>query len=163
MSLGRRAGQAWRRHRFEGPFLRDALMDAGYLVETVETATSWAGLPALHDAVHAALINALGPRPGPYVMSHVSHVYETGASLYTTVIAVADQSDPVGQWARAKRAVGDAIAAEGATITHHHAVGRDHAPWLEGEIGPLGIDVLRSVKDRVDPEGVMNPGNLLPE
>lgn len=163
VSLGRRAGQSWRRHRFEGPFLRDALMDAGYLVETVETATSWAALPALHDAVNAALANALGPRPGPYVMSHVSHVYETGASLYTTVIAVADQSDPVGQWARAKRAVGDAIAAEGATITHHHAVGRDHAPWLEGEIGPLGIDVLRSVKDRVDPEGVMNPGNLLPE
>ncbi|MFM8774972.1 MAG: FAD-binding oxidoreductase, partial [Actinomycetota bacterium] len=163
VSLGRRAGQSWRQHRFEGPFLRDALMDAGYLVETVETATSWSCLPALHDAVHAALTNALGPRPGPYVMSHVSHVYETGASLYTTVIAVADQSDPVGQWARAKRAVGDAIAAEGATITHHHAVGRDHAPWLEGEIGPLGIDVLRSVKDRVDPEGVMNPGNLLPE
>lgn len=163
VSLGRRAGQSWRRHRFEGPLLRDTLMDAGYLVETVETATSWAGLPALHDAVVAALSRALGPRPGPYVMSHVSHVYETGASLYTTVIAVADQSDPVGQWARAKRAVTDAIAAEGATITHHHAVGRDHAPWLVGEIGPLGIDVLRSVKQQVDPEGVMNPGNLLPE
>ena len=163
VSLGRRAGESWRRHRFEGPHLRDALMDAGYLVETVETATTWADLPGLHDVVHSALVEALGPPPGPYVMSHVSHVYETGASLYTTVIAVADQSDPEGQWGRAKRAVTDAMSAHGATITHHHAVGRDHAPWLEQEIGPLGIEVLRSVKARVDPNAVMNPGALLPE
>lgn len=163
VSLGRRAGQSWRRHRFEGPFLRDALMDAGYLVETVETATTWSDLSALHDAVHAALTGALGPRPGPYVMSHISHVYETGASLYTTVIAVADQADSLVQWARAKNAVTEAIIDQGATLTHHHAVGRDHAPWLAREIGPLGIGVLESVKQRLDPEGVMNPGALLPD
>ncbi|MBU6313336.1 MAG: FAD-binding oxidoreductase, partial [Actinomycetales bacterium] len=161
VSLGRRAGESWRRHRFEGPFLRDALMDAGYLVETVETATSWAQLPALHDAVDVSLAHALGPPPGPYVMSHISHVYETGASLYTTVIAVADQGDPVGQWSRAKRAVTDAICEHGGTITHHHAVGRDHAPWLIREIGPLGMDVLESVKSGIDPSSVMNPGVLL--
>lgn len=163
VSLGRRAGASWRRHRFDGPFLRDALMDAGYLVETVETATTWSDLPALHDAMHAALVSALGPQPGPYVMSHVSHVYETGASLYTTVIAVADQSDPLGQWSRAKAAVTDAIMRQGATLTHHHAVGRDHAPWLAAEIGPLGVGVLASVKKRLDPDDVMNPGILLPE
>lgn len=163
VSLGRRAGESWRRHRFEGPFLRDALMDAGYLVETVETATSWTKLPPLHDSVHAALAHSLGPPPGPYVMSHISHVYETGASLYTTVIAVADQGDPVGQWSRAKRAVTDAICEQGATITHHHAVGRDHAPWLIQEIGSLGVEVLESVKSGIDPGDVMNPGTLLPD
>lgn len=163
VTLGRRAGESWRRHRFEGPFLRDALMDAGYLVETVETATTWSDLPALHDAVHQALSDSLGPRPGPYVMSHISHVYETGASLYTTVIAVADQTDPLGQWAGAKAAVTDAIMGQGATLTHHHAVGRDHAPWLAAEIGPLGVGILRSVKQRLDPDDVMNPGSLLPE
>jgi len=96
-------------------------------------------------------------------MSHISHVYETGASLYTTVIAVADRADPVGQWSRAKRAVTDAISDQGATITHHHAVGRDHAPWLIQEIGPLGVEVLESVKSGIDPGNVMNPGALLPD
>ena len=163
VSLGRRVGASWQRNRFHGPYLRDTLMDAGYLVETVETATEWRDLPALHDAVHAALEGSLGPRPGPYVMSHVSHVYETGASLYTTVIAVADQHDPVGQWGAAKRAVTDAIMSEGATLTHHHAVGRDHAPWLEDEVGPLGIRALRAVKGAWDPSGAMNPGAVLEE
>ena len=96
-------------------------------------------------------------------MSHISHVYETGASLYTTVLAVADQRDPESQWARAKEAVTSAIVGQGATLTHHHAVGRDHAAWLEDEIGPLGLRALRAVKAQWDPSGVMNPGALLEE
>ena len=163
VGLGRRVGASWQRGRFHGPYLRDALMDAGYLVETVETATTWRDLPALRDAVHGALAASLGPGPGPYVMSHVSHVYETGASLYTTVLAVADQADPVGQWSRAKEAVTSAIMREGATLTHHHAVGRDHAPWLSEEVGPLGIRALRAVKSAWDPSGAMNPGAILEE
>lgn len=160
VSLGHRPGESWRRHRFAGPFLRDALMDAGYLVETLETATHWRGYDDLHSSVNQALQSALHAPPGPYVMSHLSHVYETGASLYTTVIAVADQSDPLTQWARAKSAATDAITASGATLTHHHAVGRDHAPWLPSEIGDLGMDVLRATKHAVDPRGVLNPGVL---
>lgn len=160
VSLGHGPGESWRRHRFDGPHLRDALMDAGYLVETLETATHWSGYPALHADVTVALRAALGPTPGPYVMSHLSHAYETGASLYTTVLAVADQSDPVAQWQRAKVAVSEAITAAGATITHHHAVGRDHAPWLSAEVGPLGVSILRSVKGATDPAGVLNPGVL---
>ena len=160
VSLGHRPGESWRRHRFAGPFLRDALMDAGYLVETLETATHWNGYLDLHADVNQALHSALQVPPGPYVMSHLSHVYETGASLYTTVIAVADQADPLAQWARAKSAATDAIMESNATVTHHHAVGRDHAPWLEAEIGSLGIDVLRATKHAVDPRGVLNPGVL---
>lgn len=162
VSLGRRVGRSWRRGRFHGPFLRDTLLDLGYLVETVETAAHWSGLADLHAAVSGSLRSSLGPRPGPYVMSHVSHVYETGASLYTTVIAVADRADPVGQWHRAKRDVSEAIVSRGATITHHHAVGRDHAPWLAQEIGVLGVGVIAAVKARLDPDGIMNPGVLLP-
>lgn len=166
VSLGTRPGASWLRHRFEGPYLRDRLMDAGYLVETVETATSWANLADLRSAVHGALHDALAPGrdvtgPGPYVMSHVSHVYETGASLYTTVVAVADRSDPVGQWRAAKVAVTDAMVGAGATITHHHAVGRDHAPWLPAEVGEVGIALLRALKERVDPAGILNPGVLV--
>jgi alkyldihydroxyacetonephosphate synthase len=165
VSLGRRVGESWRHGRFSGPFLRDTLMDEGYLVETLETATTWRGLLPLHETVLATLTDALHPHdggPGPYVMSHVSHVYETGASLYVTVIARADAADPAGQWRRAKHAVGDAISASGATITHHHAVGTDHEPWMAAEVGPLGLDVLRAVKATVDPQGILNPGKLIP-
>jgi alkyldihydroxyacetonephosphate synthase len=173
VALGQRPGRSWLRHRFEGPYLRDALMDAGYLVETVETATSWARLGSLRAAIHGALETVLtsdrtrpdvltSDRTRPYVMTHVSHVYETGASLYTTVLAVADADDRVGQWRRAKEAVSEAIVAGGGTITHHHAIGRDHAPWLGREIGDVGMGILRAVKDEVDPHGICNPGVLIP-
>ena len=160
VSLGHGPGESWRRHRFDGPHLRDALMDQGYLVETLETATHWSGYLALHGDVTAALRDSLGPRPGPYVMSHLSHAYETGASLYTTVIAVADRHEPVAQWQRAKSATSNALMAAGATITHHHAVGRDHAAWLPQEVGPLGMSILRATKGAVDPGGLLNPGVL---
>ena len=160
VSLGHGPGESWRRHRFDGPHLRDALMDQGYLVETLETATHWSGYLGLHGDVTAALRDSLGPRPGPYVMSHLSHAYETGASLYTTVIAVADRQDPAAQWQRAKSATSNALMAAGATITHHHAVGRDHAAWLPQEVGPLGMAILRATKSTVDPEGLLNPGVL---
>ena len=162
VSLSSKVGNAWEHGRFEGPFLRDLLLDEGYLVETLETATHWSKLEQLRDAVRAALIDSLADGgPGPWVMSHVSHVYETGASLYFTVIA-RQAEDAVGQWRPAKAASLDAIVAAGGTITHHHAVGRDHAPWLAKEIGDTGIDVLRAVKAALDPADVLNPGALLP-
>lgn len=165
VTLGHGPGESWRRHRFDGPHLRDSLMDAGYLVETLETATHWSTYLDLHAAVSDQLRASLGDddggrHPGPYVMSHLSHSYDTGASLYTTVIAVADQQDPVAQWQRAKAEVSQVLMDRGATITHHHAVGRDHAPWLVDEIGPLGVSVLRSAKATVDPDGILNPGVL---
>ena len=101
------------------------------------------------------------PATPPSVGCHVSHIYPDGASLYFTVLAAQDRDDPAGQWLRAKRAASDAISAAGATITHHHAVGRDHAPWLEAEAGALGLAALRAVKAELDPAGIMNPGKLL--
>ncbi len=161
--LGPEPGAAWRRGRYDGPYLRDALLDAGALVETLETATSWSNLERLHGAVRDALAAALGADgASPLILCHVSHVYATGASLYFTV-AAAQGEDPVGRWRRAKRAAGDAIVATGGTITHHHAVGVDHLPWMTAEIGALGVEVLRAVKARLDPAGILNPGKLLPE
>ncbi len=149
-----RAGREWVASRFAGPYVRDALMDRGVMVETLETATSWTNLAALHGAVRAAL-------PGLLVGCHVSHLYATGASLYFTVFGRAGD-DPAAQWRSLKSGATDAIVAAGGTITHHHAVGRDHAPWLQAEDGPLGVEVLRAVKERCDPAGIMNPGKLLP-
>jgi alkyldihydroxyacetonephosphate synthase len=95
-------------------------------------------------------------------MCHVSHLYRSGASLYFTFLARQESADPLEQWRAAKGAACDAIVASGGTITHHHAVGRDHAPWMPAEVGALGIEVLRSAKRTLDPAGIMNPGKLLP-
>lgn len=162
VNLGKQVGNGWEHSRFAGPYLRDTLLDSGYLVETLETATGWQELPALRDAVYAALKGALKTDgPGPWVMSHLSHVYETGGSLYVTVVAERDSRDPVGQWQAAKAAACEAIVEQAATITHHHAVGRDHAPYLAAEIGDNGIELLRAIKAHLDPEGILNPGALI--
>ena len=132
------------------------------MVETLETATTWDRLPELHDAVVAALDGALrGRGTPPVVMGHVSHVYRAGASLYFTFVARQEAGAELEQWHAAKAAAGDAILAHGGTITHHHAVGRDHAPWLPGEVGELGVELLRAAKATLDPAGIMNPGKLL--
>lgn len=156
---GEEPGRAWSAGRFHAPYLRDSLLDVGVLVETVETAASWARLEEVYDAVSAALKESLGDPV--LVLCHVSHVYETGASLYFTV-AAAQGDEPLDRWRAAKVAATDAIVAHGATITHHHAVGTDHRPWLEAEIGPVGVAILRAVKGALDPDGILNPGVLVP-
>jgi alkyldihydroxyacetonephosphate synthase len=162
--LGRRVGDSWKKHRFQGPYLRDRLMDGGLMVETLETAATWSALPTVYDAVRRALREAL-VRNGrePLVMTHLSHGYPTGGSLYFTVLADRADDLPIQQWLSAKRAATDALLAAGGTLTHHHAVGADHRPWLEREVGPLGVEVLRAVKRRLDPRGICNPGVLLPD
>jgi alkyldihydroxyacetonephosphate synthase len=139
-------------------------MDGGLMVETLETAATWSALPTVYDAVRRALRDSLR-RDGrtPLVMTHVSHGYPTGGSLYFTVLADRDDDLPIQQWLSAKRAATDALLTAGGTLTHHHAVGADHRPWLEREVGPLGVEVLRAVKQRLDPQGICNPGVLLPD
>jgi len=157
--LGPAPGEAWTRNRFQAPYLRDALLDAGALAETVETATFWSNLPRLYEAVRTRLIEVLEPTP-PLVLCHVSHVYPSGASLYFTVVC-AQADDPVFQWQQAKAAVNAAVVEAGGTISHHHGVGTEHAAGLADEVGPLMLDALRAVKRQVDPAGILNPGILL--
>ncbi|MFD4393130.1 FAD-binding oxidoreductase [Kitasatospora sp. NPDC058478] len=157
-SVGEAPARAWEHGRFNAPYLRDSLLGAGALCETLETATSWSRLPQLRTAVTEALTTAL---PGALVLCHISHVYPTGASLYFTVVAALGE-DPLTRWAAAKRAAGDAIVTAGGTITHHHAVGADHRPWMSDEIGELGVRILRAVKAELDPAGILNPGKLIP-
>ncbi len=161
-SLGEEPARAWEHGRFSAPYLRDALLAAGALCETLETATDWAGVPALKEAVTEALSTALGDSGTPaLVLCHISHVYPTGASLYFTVVA-GQRGNPIEQWRAAKAAAAEAIMRTGGTITHHHAVGADHRPWMRDEVGELGVHVLRAVKDTLDPAGILNPGKLIP-
>jgi alkyldihydroxyacetonephosphate synthase len=170
VSLGRSAGNSWEHGRYEGPYLRDLLMDEGVMVETLETSHTYARIGELYGAVRGALHEAMaaqapggpGAKAGSLVMCHVSHVYRDGASLYFTFLSPRRRGQEIEQWRAVKTAACEAIVGAGGTITHHHAVGTDHAPYMRAEIGPLGVEALRAVKERLDPAGVMNPGKLLP-
>jgi alkyldihydroxyacetonephosphate synthase len=163
VSLGGPPGRAWERGRFDGPYYRDELLDHGYLIETLETAHTWSRLGDLYAAVGTALEAALraGGTP-PIVFCHLSHAYRDGASLYFTFAARRRPGEEIEQWQEAKTAACEAIVAAGGTITHHHAVGRDHAPYMGAEVGELGLESLRALKARLDPAGIMNPGKLMP-
>ncbi len=156
VSIGTGPGKAWARGRFEGPYLRDELMGRGVMVETLETATTWANADNLYRAVRSAL-----EEEAPVVGCHISHVYPTGCCLYFTFLARQEAGDLIGQWERVKRSACEAIVEAGGTITHHHGVGADHRRYLKREDGKTGILILRSVKATVDPAGVMNPGKLV--
>jgi alkyldihydroxyacetonephosphate synthase len=132
------------------------------LVDTLETATTWSGLDALYRVTADALRSSLAGRgTPPFVMCHVSHLYRSGASLYFSFMA-RQEDDALAQWRAAKAAASEAIVAAGGTITHHHAVGRDHARWMRAEVGEMGLELIRAAKERLDPAGIMNPGKLLP-
>ena len=161
-SLGEAPAKAWENGRFDAPYLRDSLLSAGALCETLETATTWSNLATLKAAVTDSLTAALTESgTAALVMCHISHVYPTGASLYFTVVA-GQRGDVAQQWAIAKSRACDAIVAAGGTITHHHAVGADHRPWMTAEIGELGVQIMRAVKQTLDPAGILNPGKLIP-
>jgi alkyldihydroxyacetonephosphate synthase len=162
--LGRAPGNAWEHGRYEGPYLRDLLMDEGVMVETLETSHTYARIGELYDGVRGALAEAMAGEGFPgIVMCHVSHVYRDGASLYFTFLSGRRIGAEIEQWRAVKSRACEAIVAAGGTITHHHAVGTDHAPYMEAEVGRLGIETLRAVKERLDPTGIMNPGKLLPD
>jgi alkyldihydroxyacetonephosphate synthase len=160
--LGQAAGRGWAKGRFHGPYLREALLDRGVLVETLETAQQWSQHSRLYQSVRSAIEDALAANGMEgIVMCHLSHAYRDGASLYFTVIASQGPEGGAANWPRIKKAACEAIQAAGGTLSHHHATGRDHAGWIEGEIGPLGIEAIAGLKERFDPAGIMNPGKIL--
>jgi alkyldihydroxyacetonephosphate synthase len=161
-SLGEDPARRWAEHRFDGPYLRDPLLAEGALVETLETATSWSNLASVKQAVTETIQRKFAEFDSvSLVLCHISHVYDTGASLYFTIIG-AQRGDAIAQWTQIKAAVNDVLVGNGATITHHHAVGADHRDWMTSEIGAVGVEVLRAVKGRLDPAGILNPGKLVP-
>ncbi|HXY21013.1 MAG TPA: FAD-binding oxidoreductase [Gemmatimonadales bacterium] len=157
-------GKQWQRSRFRVPYLRNALWEAGYAVDTLETATRWSRVPKLVQALEAALEGGLAPLgERVHAFTHLSHFYPDGASLYATYLfrLAADPDETLDRWRTLKAAASAAIVAHRATISHHHGVGLDNAPWLAAEKGVLGMQVLRDVWARFDPAGMMNPGKLL--
>ncbi len=159
--IGRALGRRWSHARFLGVYLRNALWELGYGVDTVETALDWPRVATAMTAIEAAGQRAFGSEP-IHAYSHLSHVYPQGSSVYTTFVfrLVDDYSENLARWQRLKRAASEAIVAHGGTISHQHGVGVDHRPYLAAEKGALGIDAMRALFARFDPDATMNPGKV---
>jgi alkyldihydroxyacetonephosphate synthase len=159
-------GKEWRKSRWRSPYLRNTLWEAGYALDTLETATCWQDVSRMIQAIEAAL------RPGledigekVYCFTHISHTYPWGSNIYTTYLyripANGDPDETLRRWRVLKGAASRAIVATGGTITHQHGIGTDHQPYLSAEKGPLGMAALEDLAARFDPQGMMNPGKLL--
>jgi len=165
VSAGRYFGAQWTKNRFRAPYLRNSLWDAGYALDTLETAAPWSRVPELLRSVEQALSTGLFPwNERVHVFTHLSHLYGDGSSLYTTYLfrLGATPEETLERWQRLKARASEAIVAGKGTISHQHGVGADHRAFLEAEKGRLGLEALRDVLRRFDPQGVMNPEKLLP-
>jgi alkyldihydroxyacetonephosphate synthase len=152
------ASDAWRDAFVRMPYLRDTLIAGGILAETFETAMTWDRLTAFVENVRERTVTALGEGT---VTCRLTHAYPDGAAPYFTVLAPARRGDELAQWDEVKAAASEAIVAAGGTITHHHAVGRDHRPWYDRQRPEPFAAALAAAKRAVDPAGILNPGVLI--
>jgi alkyldihydroxyacetonephosphate synthase len=163
LGIGRGPGALYDQKKFDTPYIRDYLLDRGALADVSETAAPWSALPAVYREVVAAAqggFDALGVRG--YVMCHLSHSYHAGACLYFTFAFMpAASRDPLEQYDVVKSAIQQAFVDAGATLSHHHAVGTEHARWLEQDISAPGVALLQALFDGVDPGGNLNPGKII--
>jgi alkyldihydroxyacetonephosphate synthase len=162
-SSGPSAADAWRDAFLRMPYLRDGLARMSAVVETFETAITWDRIDALYDDVRAELgaaVEEVCGAPG-VINCRLTHVYADGAAPYFTVIAGGRRGDELRMWDEIKVAAGELLARHGATITHHHAVGRDHRPWYDRQRPDLFAAALRAAKHELDPAGILNPGVLV--
>jgi alkyldihydroxyacetonephosphate synthase len=163
VGIGASPGQLYDQKKFDTPYIRDFLLDRGALADVSETAAPWSALPALYDHVTGAATGAFA-RQGVrgYVMCHLSHSYHAGACLYFTFAVVPPAgTDGLAVYDDVKGAVQQAFVDAGGTLSHHHAVGTEHARWLEDDISPAGAGVLRTLFDGVDPGRNLNPGKIV--
>jgi alkyldihydroxyacetonephosphate synthase len=150
---------AWRDAFLQAPYLRDTLVAAGVFAETFETAVTWDRFTDLVETVGERTRDALAGEGR--VTCRLTHVYADGAAPYFTVLAPARRGDELAQWAEVKEAASEIVLGAGGTITHHHAVGRDHRPWYDRQRPEPFAGALRAAKSAVDPAGVLNPGVLV--
>jgi alkyldihydroxyacetonephosphate synthase len=157
---------AWRSAFLQAPYLRDAFVACGVLSDTFETSITWDRFPDFHAEIMETARRAVAAaspsgRGEPRVSCRFTHVYPDGPAPYYTVLAPAHRGGEVEQWDEIKAAVSEAVIDAGGTITHHHAVGRDHRPWYDRQRPDPFADALRAAKRELDPKSVLNPGVLI--
>ncbi|MHB8895416.1 MAG: FAD-binding oxidoreductase [Candidatus Geothermincolia bacterium] len=159
--LGKSAGGEWYHGRYDHPYLRDIMFGWGVMTDTLETSTTWDNIMNLYRTTKDAIRQALADYDSKGIVTcHLSHSYETGSSLYFIFLGKIAKGREIEQWEHIKKLAGDNILANGGTITHHHGVGYEHAPWFVQEYGEQGMEALRGLKKSLDPAGIMNPGKL---
>lgn len=146
--------QRWEKSRFTDPYIREDLMDFGILIDTLECAVTWEQLPKVHEHVRKLVKN----RPKTICMTHLSHAYPQGTNLYFIFIA---RITDIDEYLKLQYGVLQAIQETGASMSHHHGIGKQTAPWLEGQIGTANMEVIRILKKHFDPTNIMNPGGTL--
>ena len=163
VDLGPSSGKSFESTKYDFPHIRDFLMDRGISSDVSETSTVWSNLVPLYGATTSALRAAIAESGvKPWVGCHISHTYECGASLYLTFACRQQDGREMQQYLHAKRTVQQLFIDHGATLSHHHAVGTEHLPWLTDDISPLGVRAVAAIKDGLDPDNIMNPGRLRP-
>jgi alkyldihydroxyacetonephosphate synthase len=166
LCIGASPGELYDQKKFDTPYIRDFLLDRGTLADVSETSAPWSALRPLYDAVTAAARDAFAAlRVQGYIMCHLSHSYHAGACLYFTFAfeprAGGADLEPLDQYGRVKDAIQQAFVDNGATLSHHHAVGTEHARWLEQDLSAPGAAMLRALFDGFDPGGNLNPGKIV--
>ncbi|HBB27822.1 MAG TPA: FAD-binding oxidoreductase [Clostridiales bacterium] len=154
MSLTGIVTKSWEKGRFNDPYMRDTMQDFGIVTDTMECSVNWSNMSNVHREVRAYCKS----RPDTICMTHMSHVYPQGANLY--FIFIAKMSDPM-EYKNYHAGILDAIQKSGASMSHHHGIGKMFGPWLEGYIGRNEFDIFRALKNHFDPENIMNPGGTL--
>ena len=162
--VGESFGKKWEKSRFGLPYLRDDLMERGIFIDTMETVFPWTKVDEVRKKLHAALLGSeeFGKEKG-VLLSHISHVYDSCASIYFTVITKQQKGKELEQWSSIKTLVMDTIAANGGAVSHHHSIGTDHRKWYLKNTDALTKKILQSVKKVVDPNHILNPGKLFDE
>jgi alkyldihydroxyacetonephosphate synthase len=161
--VGKGPGVLYDQKKFDTPYLRDFLLDRGAAGDVSESAMPWSKVVPLYDAVVAAA-NAAFDEIGikGWIMAHMSHSYHSGACLYFT-FAFVFGDDPIGEYDTVKSAIQQAFVDNGGSISHHHGVGVEHSPWLEQDISPEGVAVMRGLFEATDPAGTFNPRKIVPD
>jgi len=156
------AAGAWRNAFLQAPYIRDALVRMAVICETFETAVTWDQFPEFHASVTAAVQEAIDRVcGGGTVNCRFTHAYPDGAAPYYSVMAPGRRGSELEQWGEIKAAAGEALIAHGGTITHHHAVGRDHRPWYDQQRPELFGRALAAAKREFDPAHILNPGVII--
>lgn len=161
--IGSVPGKKWYDDRFKTPYLRNTLWEMGYAIDTLETATQWEKVPHMIEAIESALKKSMEDQDKIHVFTHLSHVYSSGSSIYTTYLFKMKDcpEETMATWMRCKKLASEAIVASGGTISHQHGVGTDHLPYVQSEKGEQGMKVIRSFIQSCDPEKIMNPGKFI--
>ncbi len=157
LSLGKSPAKKWLEQRYTSAYLRDPLMDLGLITDTLETAVTWENLLSLWHGVR----KIIKERPHTICMTHISHFYENGANLYFIFISPMKKGNETEDYKKFQKDIIDAIVKNNGSISHHHGIGKDFAPWMEKQLDETGMGILQSIKNYLDPAGILNPGGTL--